>query len=339
MFQGLLLVLKIIGIVLLCILAILLIVLACILFVPIRYQIRAVKEDKTDNGQQTEGILQAKAKVTWLLHLLSFQLTYEKEAVTMIKILGIPVFDSRKQEEKEKKKQEKLRKKEEKAKKKEAKKKDIETEENEIKETEQAVVQSDKIEDATTKQEKITENKSEQLSTEKSETEEEETDKKESKIKVFVRKIIELIKKIWNAIKNTKYTILKIYDKIGQTVNHIKYYIELWESQVCKDALTLCKKQLLRVLKQIRPRKFSLQLHIGTGDPATTGQIVAWYSMLYPYIGNSIKINPEFDDKVLEGRLLAKGRITVVVLLSVAWKVYFDKNLRKFLKLLKKEDI
>lgn len=327
MFQGLLLVLKIAGIVLLCILAILFIVLACILLVPVRYQIRAVKED---GEQQSEGIFQARAKVTWLLHVLSCQIFYEKEAVVLIRVLGIPVFDSRKQEEKERKKQERLQKKEEKRKRKARKGKGPETK---VAKTAESKIEQNKSE---TREKRF--NAEEESAKEKIDKAEKKN-RNESKIRIFIRKIIQLIKKIWNAIKNTKYTILKIYDKIGQTVKHIKYYMELWESKVCKDALALCKKQLLKAIRQIRPRKLSLQLRIGTGDPATTGQLVAWYSMLYPYVGNSIKLNPEFADEVLEGRLFIKGRITVVVLLRIAWNVYFDKNLRKFLKLLKKEDI
>ncbi len=73
-------ILKLIGIILLVLLGIFVTLLLLVLFVPIRYYVSG----------ELETEMKVHAKVTWLLHLISFVVDYEKgEAVTSLRILGI----------------------------------------------------------------------------------------------------------------------------------------------------------------------------------------------------------------------------------------------------------
>ncbi len=76
-----LLILKIIGIVLLCILAFILLLLLVILFVPVRYRVVG--------SYDKEAYL--KAKVTYLLHLIGFTATYEVSFKAVLRILFVPI--------------------------------------------------------------------------------------------------------------------------------------------------------------------------------------------------------------------------------------------------------
>ena len=76
-----LLILKIIGIVLLCIPAFILLLLLIVLFVPVRYRV-AGSYDK-------EAYL--KAKVTYLLHLIGFTATYDVSFKAVLRILFVPI--------------------------------------------------------------------------------------------------------------------------------------------------------------------------------------------------------------------------------------------------------
>ena len=78
---------------------------------------------------------------------------------------------------------------------------------------------------------------------------------------------------------------------------------------------------------------------IGTGDPASTGQVIAIYGILYPLLGNHIDIIPDFEQQIVEGDLLIKGKITLFRLVKTAWIVYFNKDLRRLIKLLKREAV
>ena len=144
-------------------------------------------------------------------------------------------------------------------------------------------------------------------------------------------------KKLIHIIRNIKYTILKIYDKIKHILENIEYYLKVIRSEAFQSAFGVCSSQLAVLLISIRPRKISGDLLIGTGDPAGTGQILAIYGMLYPVIGNHISITPDFERQIIEGNLFVKGRITVIRLIQVAWKVYFHKDIRRVIRLLKRE--
>ena len=96
---------------------------------------------------------------------------------------------------------------------------------------------------------------------------------------------------------------------------------------------------MIALLKCIKPRKLEGNLIVGTNDPATTGQIMAVYGILYPLIGNNITVTPDFDQQIVEGNLLIKGRITAFKILKIAWIIYFNKDIRRIVKLFKREAV
>lgn len=81
MISFLLILLKILGIILLSLIGIVVVLVLLVLFVPVRYKFKGYyKEEFVCHG-----------KVTWLLHLLAISVDYEKELITSIRILGIPL--------------------------------------------------------------------------------------------------------------------------------------------------------------------------------------------------------------------------------------------------------
>ena len=81
MISVLLTLLKILGIAILVILGIVLVLLLIVLFVPVRYRIKGYyKEDFVCH-----------LRATWLLHLVSVSVDFEKELITSIKILGMDI--------------------------------------------------------------------------------------------------------------------------------------------------------------------------------------------------------------------------------------------------------
>ena len=150
-------------------------------------------------------------------------------------------------------------------------------------------------------------------------------------------KILAFLRKIWDVLKNIRYTIVRICDKIKDIVNNIQYYSNILKSDVFQRTWTLCSGQVLALLKSIRPRKFTGKLLIGLGDPARTGQALAIYGILYPMVGSHIEVTPDFGQRVLEWDFFVKGKITVFRFLKIAWALFFSRDLRRLLKLLKRE--
>ncbi|MDE6608855.1 MAG: DUF2953 domain-containing protein [Lachnospiraceae bacterium] len=158
------------------------------------------------------------------------------------------------------------------------------------------------------------------------------------KVTDFFEKIADILRKIKNAVKNIWYTIKRLCDRIVEVRNNINYYIEVFGEEETKQAFLICRQELNRIWKNIRPTKCRAELIIGTGEPDTTGYILAMHGILYPIIGNDIVIEPDFENQILEGKLFLKGRVTVFVLLRAVIKIYFDKNIRYFLKRFKREE-
>jgi len=245
--------------------------------------------------------LSFRVKVTWLLHILNLQFRYPDASYLRVRIFCFTVFRSDKRAvSSAPQKSDKIS------------SEDISSEDTE-KETckdESAQKSEDSIEEKT--------------KSESSEAEEEPTKRS------FFKKLIFLL-------KNIKYTITKICDKIKHIVKNIKYYLEILRSDSFKNAFSVCKTQVFALLRSVRPRKIKGSLLIGTGDPASTGQVLAVYGMLYPLIGNNIIVTPDFERSVIEGDLFIKGKITVFCLLKAAWIIFFNKDIRRVIKLLKRE--
>ncbi|MBP3297624.1 MAG: hypothetical protein J6M27_13680, partial [Lachnospiraceae bacterium] len=83
-------VLKIIGIVLLSILGFLLVLVLLLLFWPFFYIVEAAKTEE----------ITAKAKVTWLLHIVVVEVIWQNGLNKRLKLFGIPVYDQKRKEAK-----------------------------------------------------------------------------------------------------------------------------------------------------------------------------------------------------------------------------------------------
>ena len=306
-------ILKIAGLILLFLILFLLLVLLLILFVPIRYRIRAQRDAQTAQ----EIPVDAKIKVTWLLHAVSAAFHYPTEAYLRVKVLGITIFRSdQKKENKNKEKKKKMP----------AKEAAASVQKPEAKSTEETIRKEEekppKAADTSGEEKKIDLNP-EQASGEAP---------KEEK-----RTITGFFRSLFQILRNIKYTILKIYDKIKHIVRNIRYYLAVIKSETFQRAYKVCSTQIVRLLKGILPKKLEGTLRIGTGDPASTGQVMAVYGILYPLLGDNIAITPDFEEQVIEGRLNIKGKITVFCILKTAWIIYFNKDLRRVIKLFKRE--
>lgn len=324
MLHILLLILKIIGILLLCLLGLLVLGTVCVLFVPVRYRIEA--ERREGEGEPPVAV---RVKVTWLLHFINLALRFDGSLFLRARIMVFTLFRLPKKENRKK---------------------------NSVKE------QSGKGENTQTPQEKETQQESAPPSGKRDETAyaqaeeseevrltesvdegaEEEPPKSPSiwdKLRAIPGILRGIFLKIKSLIENIQYTIQKFCDKIKSVSDTIEYYRKVIEGEAFRRSFALCKNELLRIGKALKPQKFQVQLLIGMDDPAATGEILAVWGMLYPVIGGYVDVAGDFERKRLEGHLLLKGKIRFFTFLRVAVKIYFNKDIRKLYKLLKKEAV
>lgn len=384
MLHIILLVLKIIGIVLLCILGFVLLAACCALFVPVRYRIEVTREEAEGNPPVV-----IRAKVTWLLHLVNILVCYPAEVYVRVRIFLFTLFRIPEAEKKEKK----AGRKKQDGKKKQNKEKDSGVQELSGKEADGSLA---KVTECNTDGEaagnlavkaesnahgeaagnltgepvsntgretagsltgkaagndnrESAGNSMDETSGDENQKEAAtESDPEEAgglfhrifrKIQDFMSKIKQILEKIQESLKNIRYTIRRFCDKIKSTSDTIKYYCEVLQSDAFRGSWSLCKEQVGVILRVLRPDKFEADLIIGMDDPASTGEILAVYGMMYPWIGQHVRVVGDFDRSRIEGQLYLKGKIRAFTFLRIALKVYRNKDIKALIKLFKKEAV
>ena len=301
MWHVILQILAVIGIVLLVLLALLILTVLAVLFVPIRYRASGEKE-----ADRIEGV----AAVSFLYPFLSFKWQRAgNENRWALRLLGIKLKSSRKADKEKPAEPEKT----EKGKVAEPEK----TDKGKAEETAQAAkpvkeekqpatpnVQNAEAEDAARQAEK---------------TGTQETDRGSSE-------------------KKARFTISGLCDKMENIRDNVEYYKERLTAEENRLFLKRTKERIFAVLKSIKPKVLTARVVCGTGSPDTTGYVCAVYGMLYPVIEDRISFTADFENKVLDGELSVKGKVRVATLVRHGIKILLDKQLKVFLKEMKRED-
>lgn len=303
-------ILKWIGIALLVLLGVLIFLLCLILFVPIRYKANGFCKDS----------YQIHAKATWLLHIISFTVDFKQEQPFRMKlrILGISIYDNLKE--------------------KKTKKTKVNTLPEIVGASKQERSNAESVEEITKAEKPIMQEQNtniiKDISVSEANVDGDMDAEQEAQRLTFMQKQKKICLKVINFFRNIKYTIRKICDTIKEFKDNITYYVELFKKDSTKVALEACKKRLLRIIKNLKPQKFQVNLHVGMDDPATLGDILGVWGMLYPIHQGHIDICPDFEQTVLEGDFYCKGRITVYIYIWTIMIILFDKDIRRLRKCL-----
>lgn len=140
-----------------------------------------------------------------------------------------------------------------------------------------------------------------------------------------------LSKDTGNPFKKIKYTIHSIYVKIRKVVRNISFYLSLLQEQNSIDLWNHVKVRLIKILKSIRPRYLYADITFGTGEPDTTGYVLAIYSIFSPHLGKRVNLTPDFEEKTILGRIKFSGHITLFTIIWHCLMVALDKKLRIFM--------
>ena len=117
-----------------------------------------------------------------------------------------------------------------------------------------------------------------------------------------------------------------------------KYYNDL--NSITQDpksvrAYELVKRQTVRLLNAIKPRRISGNASYGFENPAVTGYITAFFAANYSRV-RDLEIDPHFEDEILKAALKLKGRIYMITMLCIGAKLYFNRDLKATLKKVRK---
>lgn len=147
-----------------------------------------------------------------------------------------------------------------------------------------------------------------------------------------------------------EYTIDAIYDKIYQMEDKVDGAVEkadqarrkaeniLWfiTSAKFQRALRTGRKEIIAILKSIRPRKFSLDLAFGFEDPSLTGMLMGFLSYLSGVLPGKYVLDPDFHEKKIEGDIALRGYIMLILIIVPCVKLLLNKDVRACIKMVRK---
>lgn len=327
MLHILFLILKIIGIILAVILGILVLLVCVVLFVPVSYQGSA----KCDGKLETFcGIL----KVSWLFNLLQVNIKYENgDLKYYIRIAWKKITGGKSHEKIEKEVEE------------ETNNKLFSTEQvsdqKNTKMVEQPEENMESIKQETEERSIISDQPKEKAETSfipdhESEKELDETnaqvEKKISLIDKFKNKFYSLKKKVLNLCNKIKCTTKNICDKLKVLLEKKDKVMQFLQDKNHIKAFQKLKKEAFKLLKRLYPKQFVVKAKYGFEDPSLTGKVLAILSLLYPFTEEHMEVVPDFENKILQGRMMIKGRIYIIYFVCATWNLLWCKQVRLLYK-------
>ena len=302
--------LTIVAFTLLFLLALIILILLTVLLVPIRYDLKLKYKES----------FWCSLSLSWLLKIVKFEVNYDKEFSTGLKIFGIACSKNTRipdeedfDEEEDNESYEKYFEIEDKNKYEEANKESLSAQEYEDgdsrkrfdKRTEENSIVKDIDEDG------------ENIEKEKNFGEKKRKKKKQS-FPGFIKNEYEKIK-----------SKVKVLSEKKERLN------KLFNNKSLRKGISKTWQAVLKILKLFRTRELSGKIIFGFEDPYTTGQVLSYAALFYSWYKDRVEIMPVFDKEIVDIDIRAKGGVRLMSLVIIATGLWFDKDFKKVYKLYK----
>lgn len=329
------LLLKLIGILLLAVIALLLLLVLAVLIVPIRYSVNV------EHG----GNIYADCRVNWLLHFINTRISYIDEKLHIrVRLSVFTLYDNLKPKmsKASKKKPSKVKKQ------KSQRIKELTGDNRSITDKAEGAKQDNFSEGNNIKQKEIKENTSDgniinnlpvnkeypydNLDKSDSNGTSDSNINKEKKKNIFaktadaIRGLFDKIKAFFIGIRDK---IIQLLAKAADIKSKLKLITDFLQDSANREGFSLTFSKVKSLLKHILPNKLKSTIRLGTGDPCSTGQALGAISILYSFYGDNISITPDFENKVFEGKHYARGRISLITILVIVYKLLKDERFKR----------
>ena len=152
------------------------------------------------------------------------------------------------------------------------------------------------------------------------------------KIRRFFEKIVGKVRGVVDAIRAIPTKVRGLLDRWDQVK-------AIWEGYPQKEETVAAIKQMLGgILKAPLPKKYDVKLRIGMKDPATTGQILMYYYALTPVLfpkttrRRKFVLETEFEESVLDVTAVCKGRFSVGSFLWPVIRALLNAHIRRLIR-------
>ena len=294
------LILKIIGILLL----IILILLGLLLFHPVFYQVKGKFEED----------ISVKAHFWWLFQILRLEISYAEEHLQIrLRIFGFwkKDFSSDAKDSKE-------------------------GDSEDIKDIAESVTEAavESIEKSAEIVDDIVDDKSDVSSESLNETAK-KSDRYEPEKSVFKKKNS---RQRSNSEKNIKAELSAKKKKISDKKDVFGRIKKEFSDEKNKQAVSHIWKEMMYLLKHLKPKYIHGKMDFSTGDPALTGQVTGALSLVPMIYRYNFRVCPDFvsDNFYIRGNISLKGHIALYHALAIFIRIIRDKNIIRLLHKIRK---
>lgn len=120
--------------------------------------------------------------------------------------------------------------------------------------------------------------------------------------------------------------------KLRRAAGQGRKIISLLREDNSRALVCIFRDNVVHLWRKLKPRILRADLLFGTGDPASTGEALGVFAVLYAWYGGKIHITPDFENKVCRGEILLVGRLSVFTLGLVLARVFFSREWGQFKK-------
>ncbi|MCI8338384.1 MAG: DUF2953 domain-containing protein [Lachnospiraceae bacterium] len=139
-------------------------------------------------------------------------------------------------------------------------------------------------------------------------------------------------KKWWHKFRHFVKCCKNFIENLRRKAGFARDMASLLREDNSRELVCILKDNVLHLWRKLKPKVFRGHLLFGTGDPASTGEILGLFAILYAWYGNGVRIVPDFERKIWEGELFARGGISIFTLLLVYFRVLRSDEWRCFKK-------
>lgn len=138
----------------------------------------------------------------------------------------------------------------------------------------------------------------------------------------------EKIKRLCGIIKNKQQNTKSVFQKIKEINEFIK-------KNSTKEAYRYGKKLVVGLLRYLSPNRVKGSVKFGFEEPHMTGECLGYIGMAYGMFNinpKKMEVLPDFEQKILEGKITFKGHFCLGIVLIYCLKFYFNKNINHIIK-------
>lgn len=122
-------------------------------------------------------------------------------------------------------------------------------------------------------------------------------------------------------------SVLKKIKRKAQWLLEVK---EFWQLENTRRMVCILKDNVIHLGRKLKPKVLRGKVIFGAGDPCTTGQILGAAAMLYAVYGKGVRVIPDFEEARLEGELYIRGRISIITILIILIRIFLSGEWNQF---------